>query len=250
MSLAVLIPAYNAAHTLPSVLRRIESLTSRDLIIVVDDGSEDNTAGVAIQDSRVHLIRHERNQGYGRTSITLYEEAVRLGASIMVNIHADEAHFPEEIASLVSPIAEGSADVVVGSRTMGIINKSQPRLGSRWFGSLVDGTMPTSRYVPNLLLTAFQNLCFGTNFHSFHDGFRACSRQALEKIPYQSFGNWYQFDTEFLLAAHAGRLKIREVGVSTRYLKNPPSATPRVKYGLRVVSHATRYALRRLRKLV
>lgn len=246
MSLAVLIPAYNAAATLSDVLGRIRGLGDDDVILIVDDGSSDATATVAAEDPRVQVVRHARNVGYGQASMTLYDEALRRGASVMVNLHADLAHFPEDLWDIVEPVSRGEADMVVGSRTLGIAARSPRLLGSTWLGACVSGVMPPSRLIPNLLLTAYQNACFGTSFHSFHDGFRACARRVVERIPYRTFSGWYQFDTNFLLAAHALGFRIREVGVSTQYLKRPSSATPRIEYGLRVLAHATRFGCRRL----
>ena len=243
MSLAVLIPAYNAARTLGEVLGRIHGLSDEDRIIVVDDGSSDATAAIAQQDPRVHVVRHEKNAGYGQTSRTLYGEALRLGSTVMVNVHADGAHFPEEIPLVVGPILRGEADMVIGSRTLGILSTSRPVLGSRTLGACLHGPMPAGRFIPNLLLTAYQNWCYGTSFHSFHDGFRACSRQALERIPYHGCSAWYQFDTQFLLAAHEAGMQVREVGVGTHYMNRPSSSTPPIRYGLRVVGHASAYAL-------
>ena len=245
MSLAVLIPAYNAARTLGEVLSRIQGLSVEDRIIVVDDGSSDATAAIAQQDSRVHLVRHAQNVGYGHASTTLYDEALRLGATAMVNVHADGAHFPEEIPLVMGPILRGEADIVVGSRTLGILSTLRPVLGSRTLGACLHGPMPVGRFIPNLLLTAYQNWCYGTSFHSFHDGFRACTRQVLERVPYRACTAWYQFDTQFLLAAHEAGMRIREVGVGTHYMSRPSSSTPPIRYGLRVVGHASRYAIER-----
>ncbi len=245
MRLAVLIPAYNTARTLGAVLKRIR-IGDGDFIIVVDDGSTDATAEIAAQDKRVYLVRHPVNRGYGHTSTTLYDEAMGLGADMTVNIHSDGAHFPEEIPIVTGPILRGEADVVLGSRTLGTIASSRRVLGSRTLGACIFGPMPFQRFVPNVMLTAYQNFCFGTAFHSFHDGFRACSRWALQKVPYHTFRGWYQFDTEFLLAAHSASLRIREIGVTTHYVDEPSSSTPPIRYGLRVVAHATRYGLRRL----
>jgi glycosyltransferase involved in cell wall biosynthesis len=247
MPLAILIPAYNAARTLPNVLNRIR-LQPEDFIVVVDDGSSDATAEIAAQDLRVHLVRHDRCQGYGSASTTLYEHALHLGATATVNVHSDGAHWPEEIPLVAGPVLRGEADVVLGCRILGIIAQSRRVLGSQTLGALLNGPMPPSRFFSNLALTAYQNLCYGTAYHSFHDGFRACSSLALKSVPYRSFGKWYQFDTEFLLAAHACGLRIHEVGVSTHYLKSPASATPRIEYGLRVVMHATRYRLKLIRR--
>ena len=244
MSLAVLIPAYNAARTLGGVLARITMVGPQDAILVVDDGSTDGTADVARRDPRVRLIRHPRNAGYGATSRTLYDEARRLGADVVVNVHADGAHFPEEIRAVIDPVLRGEADMVIGSRTLGLLRAAPKMLGSQVLGACLRGPMPVGRFVPNLALTAYQNWCYGTSFHSFHDGFRACVRRVLERVPYHDYGNWYQFDTEFLLGAHVAGIRIQEVGVGTEYLRDPASSTPPIRYGLRVVGYASAYLVR------
>jgi glycosyltransferase involved in cell wall biosynthesis len=244
VKICVLIPAYNAAKTLGEVLQRIDLPSSNDEIIVVDDGSHDGTAQVAQMDPRVFLHQHSMNQGYGAVSATLYNLAIQSGADITVNVHSDGAHFPEDIPAVIQPILAGQADMVVGSRTQGIILASPRVLGSRVIGASLLGPMPFHRFVPNLVLTTFQNLCYGTRFHTFHDGFRACTRRTLQVVPYADLTTWYQYDTEFLLAAHERGLRIVEVPVQSFYSPHAGSATPSIAYGLRVVWHALTYYLK------
>ena len=250
MKTCVLIPAYNAAKTLADVLQRIELPSSTDEIIVVDDGSRDETTQVAQTDPRVFLHQHPANRGYGATSATLYDLALQRGADVTINVHADGAHFPEDIPVVMRPILAGQAELVVGSRTRGIISASPRVLGSRLIGASLLGPMPFHRFVSNLALTAFQNLCYGTRFHTFHDGFRACTRQTLQVVPYADLTTWYQYDTEFLLAAYERGVRIAEAPVRSFYSPQAGSATPPIAYGLRVVRHGLTYYLKQRKRSV
>ncbi len=246
MKTCVLIPAYNAEKTLADVLKKINLPSPNDEIIVVDDGSKDNTSQIAQTDKRVFLYRHSVNKGYGAVSAVLYKLAIDRDADITVNIHADKAHFPEDIPHVLSPLLTGEADMVVGSRTKGIIMSSPKILGSQIIGATIAGPMPFHRFVSNLILTIFQNFCYGTNFHTFHDGFRACNRSTLQTVPFSNLTTWYQYDTEFLLAAHQKGVRIIEVPVKSFYSPDASSATPAVIYGLRVLRHALTYLVKRL----
>ena len=241
MKICILIPAYNSALTIGDVLRRIKLPSNNDEILVLDDGSSDDTSKVAQKDSRVLLNRHSTNQGFGAASITLYNLAIQRGADITINLHSDEAHFPEDIPSVIEPILSGKADVVVGSRTMGILLTSPKVLGSRKIGAAFLGSMPCHRFLGNLALTSLQNFCYGTNFHTFHDGFRACTRFALDVVPYSQLTTWYQYDTEFLIAAHERGLHICEVPVKSFYSPHAKSSTPVIAYGLRVIWNGITY---------
>ena len=107
--------------------------------------------------------------------------------------------------------------------------------------------MPTYKFIANIILTALQNICFGTRYHSFHSGFRACTRNALMKIDFEKFMSWYLFDTEFLLEAHKKDLRIVEVPVSTFYDEYAGSSVPALRYGIRVLlfSLKSRFRFRR-----
>ena len=113
----VVMPAYNAAKTLRMTYADLPR-ESVDLVILVDDGSSDETAQIA-RDMGLELFVHNRNYGYGANQKTCYREALRAGADIIVMVHPDYQYDPTLLPELLRPIEEGCADAVLGSRLMG-----------------------------------------------------------------------------------------------------------------------------------
>jgi glycosyltransferase involved in cell wall biosynthesis len=231
------IPAYEAARVVAGVVARIPPATRAGIaeILALDDGSRDGTFAVLAALPGVTALRHPENRGYGAAQMTLHAAALERGADAVVVMHADGGHFPEELERLLAPLRSGHADVVLGSRTTGILAQGPRLLGSRTLGALVRGPMPAARLLGHLGLTALQNAAFGTRFHAWHSGFRAVTRAALRRVPFRDFGPGYLFDTEFLLAAHRARLRITEVPVSSHYDPRAGSTAEPVAYGLRVL---------------
>ena len=238
----VLIPAYNAAKTLPGVIDRIPT-DFRENVIVVDDGSSDTTGDVAASLESVRVLRHHVNQGYGGAQKTLYDAALSEGAEVMVMLHSDGGHAPEELPTVVGPVLGGNADVVVGSRMRGILGTIPARVSIRALRQGHSATMPDHVFLANLVLSRIQNRCYGTDLSSFHDGFRACTARVLEKIPFDSFGKGWIFDTEFLAAAANLGFSLDEVPVSTYYDPEVSAFGRNVKYGFAILRHAVAYAL-------
>ena len=247
MKLCVLIPAYNCAPFLPDVVRRLELPGDDDEIIIVDDASEDDTFAVAARLSRVHADRNEHGLGYGGTSKRLYEIAAERGADFTVNIHGDLGHRPEDIQPLVAKLFSGDCDVVLGSRLIYLMGLVKNEGWRRLFDREARHNMPLVRALGHFGLTWFQNLCFGTKFHSFHDGMRGCTRAAIQWLLSQDLPTWYDFDTELLIHAHRHGLRIAEVAVPPNYDHTAASAAPPVRYGLRVAWHALRHLPARFR---
>ena len=234
MKVTVIIPAYNAAKIVASVIARVPRGIV-DEVIVVDDGSRDNTFEVLSAIPNIVVLRHLTNCGYGGAQIKLHEAALDNGADIIVLLHADGGHFPEEIPQVIEPILSGQADIVIGSRIAGILHKASKVAGSRWLGAAIRGPMPAHRFWGHVGLTAIQNLIFGAHYHSWPEGFRAITREAILRLPFRQFDSGYLFDTEFLMAAHHAGLRIVEVPVSAYYDARAGSSAPPFSYGLRVL---------------
>ena len=117
--LIIQIPAYNEAETLPKVLddlpRQLEGLESIQ-IIVIDDGSTDNTAQVALEHGADFVLRHRNNLGLSKAFISGIQFALALGADIIVNTDADHQYPGSEIQALIQPILAESADLAIGDR--------------------------------------------------------------------------------------------------------------------------------------
>jgi glycosyltransferase involved in cell wall biosynthesis len=232
MKICLIMPAYNAGKVIVSVIERIPAGII-DEIIVVDDASRDDTFEVLSTLPGLTVLRHAENRGYGGAQMTLYD--------VVVLMHSDGGHFPEELPRLLEPILAGQAQVVSGARIRGVIEKAQPLFGSSLLGAFLNGTMPATRLMGHLFLTGLQNFIFGTHYDAWHSGYRAMSREAILCVPYHDFGTGYLFDTEFLLTAHITGLKIKEVSVSSFYDHRAGSTVEPFSYGLKVL----RYVLMR-----
>lgn len=228
----IVMPAYNAALTLEDTFRRIPEGFYHE-VIVVDDHSRDDTSGLARQ---LHLkaIRHPHNVGYGGNQKTCYMEALRDGADIVVMLHPDGQYDPAIIPEMVRPIAEGRADMVLGSRMM------VP-------GGAARGGMPLWKRIANRFLTTVENLAMQRRFSECHTGYRAYSRKFLETVPFLRNANGFVFDTEVIFQAVHFGMRVVEVPISTRYFAEASSVGFRagVVYGLGTLGTAARYLLHR-----
>jgi glycosyltransferase involved in cell wall biosynthesis len=137
----VVMPAYNAAKTLHMTYADLPHQIV-DLVILVDDGSKDETARIA-KELGLELFVHNRNYGYGANQKTCYREALKAGADIVVMVHPDYQYDPTLLPQIIGPIAVGNADVVLGSRLLG----ADP---------LAQG-MPWWKYYANLFLTGLDH---------------------------------------------------------------------------------------------
>jgi len=225
---AALIPAYNAGRFIAGVIERILKNEIVDKVIVVDDGSTDDTAAIVSRFPRAVLIRHEKNKGYGGAQKSLYAKALELGFDATVILHADGQHDPAEIPQVVAPVLSGEADVVVGARV-----------------NMKDGGMPWYKIIGNVTLTALENLAFGMKLSTFHSGFRACNRRAVERLDFSRFTDDYHFDSHFLLYSFRNDCVIREVPVKTIYGEEK-SGVNVVKYGFSILGLVAGQLLYRL----
>jgi glycosyltransferase involved in cell wall biosynthesis len=228
----IVMPAYNAAKTLEDTFRRIPD-GYYDEIVVVDDFSRDDTTELA---KRLNLkaIRHPHNVGYGGNQKTCYMEALRDGAEIVIMLHPDGQYDPAIIPEMVRPIAEGRADMVLGSRMLTA-------------GGAKAGGMPLWKRIANRFLTTLENLAMGRAFSECHTGYRAYSRRFLETVPFLRNANGFVFDTEVIFQAVQFELAVVEVPVSTRYFEDASSVGFRsgVVYGLGTLWTALRFLLNR-----
>src|SRR6185436_10278061 len=161
----VVMPAYNAQHTIEKTWREVVAHDVVDLVIVVDDASQDDTMKLAQGLEKVVAHRHPKNLGYGGNQKTCYQLALDHGADIVVMVHPDYQYTPKLIPAMVGMIASGLYSCVLASRILG--------------GGALSGGMPMWRYVPNRFLTLAGNILLGTKVSEFHTGYRAFSRQLL-----------------------------------------------------------------------
>lgn len=164
--ITVVMPAYNVERTLEKTYNELPK-DKIDLVILVDDGSSDNTAKIACN-LGLKIIRHGRNYGYGASQKTAYQEALRYGADIIVMLHPDYQHNPKFLSDLIRTIERKEADIVLGSRFL--------------YGKPLKAGMPVWRYLSNRFLTSIENLILGLRLSEYHTGYRAYSRFFLESV--------------------------------------------------------------------
>jgi glycosyltransferase involved in cell wall biosynthesis len=230
--LAVL-PAYNAAHTLERTVADIPH-GSVDEILLVDDGSTDETVAIARR-LGLTVIEHPTNQGYGGNQKTCYRYALQSGADLIVMLHPDYQYDSRVIPHALAFIELGICDVVLGSRI-------------RTRREALDGGMPIYKYLANRVLTTLENMALGQNLGDFHSGFRVYRRAVLETIPFENNSNDFVFDTQFLVQAVHHGFRLGDVPVPVRYFDEASSINFRrsVQYGLATLQTVTRYWIHRL----
>ena len=228
----VVMPAYNAGRTLRMTYEELPK-DSVNLVILVDDGSTDETLEVA-RGLNLEIFVHDRNYGYGANQKTCYTEALRAGADIVVMVHPDYQYDPTLLPQIIEPIVKGEADLVLGSRLMG--------------GSAIRQGMPWWKYLGNRALSRLENLAFGLSLSEFHTGYRAFRREVLETVNYAMNSDGFVFDQQIIAQVVAARFRIAEIAVPVRYFPDASSASfvDSVVYGLRILLLLARFALYRL----
>jgi len=235
--ITVIMPAYNAARTLRQTYAEVVELGLVDSIILVDDGSRDETVAVAKALPGVKVHTHPVNRGYGANQKTCYRLALDDGADIVVMIHPDYQYTPKLIPAMVAVIAHGLHSCVLGSRILG--------------GYALRGGMPLWKYVANRLLTLVENLLLGAKLSEYHTGYRAFSRAVLETIPWQENSDDFLFDNQILAQILWCGFTIAEVSCPTKYFAEASSIGLRrsVRYGLGCLATAVQFRLAKLRLL-
>lgn len=208
-------PAYNEERSIANVIKGCRSYV--DKVVVVDDGSIDATAKIALAENAI-VVCHLRNMGYGAALKSCFEEARKMGADRMVIIDSDGQHEPTDIPKLLEPLNNGY-DLVIGSR----------------FITKKDELMPCYRKIGMKVLDALTNFLNDVEVSDSQSGFRAYSRHAIESININESG--MSAGSEILLQIKKNNLKVKEVGISCNYdLENTSKQDP-VTHGINVVMY-------------
>lgn len=214
--IVAIIPAYNEEQYLEDVIGK--TLQYVDKVIIVDDGSEDKTAEVAIA-SGAEVISHSTNLGKG--------EALKSGFkainddSIIITIDGDGQHNPDEIPNLVKPILEDGADLVNGSRYM-----NGP-----------EENTPAYRRVGQKVLDIATNISAGIKVTDSQSGFRAFSNKSRDCFRFKDTG--FGIESEMLVDAAEAGLKIVEVPITVRYDVDGSTKDP-ITHGVGVLYKITK----------
>jgi len=206
--LVIVLPAYNAELTLRRTYEEIP-MDIVDDVILVDDASSDRTLEVGREIGIRHLIRHEKNKGYGGNQKTCYDKALELGADIVIMVHPDYQYTPKLIPSMAYIITNGLYPVVFGSRILG--------------RGALKGGMPIYKYIFNRMLTLFQNWLLHEKLSEYHTGYRAFSREVLEKINYHANSDNFIFDNQMISQIVYAGYEIAEVTCPTKYFEEASS---------------------------
>jgi glycosyltransferase involved in cell wall biosynthesis len=230
----VVMPAYNAAQTLKMTYDEVMAQGVVDLVILVDDASRDETSAIAraLPKTRVHV--HDRNRGYGANQKTCYRMALKEGADIIIMVHPDYQYTPKLIPAMASMIGNGLYSCVLGSRILG--------------GHAVRSGMPLWKYVANRFLTLVENILLGAKLSEYHTGYRAFSRELLEKLPIEVNSDDFVFDNQMLAQIVWFGYIIAEVSCPTKYFAEASSINFRrsVKYGIGCLVTAMTFRLAKI----
>ncbi|MEO0311391.1 MAG: hypothetical protein RIQ89_1048 [Bacteroidota bacterium] len=230
----VVMPAYNASATLEKTLREIPRPLV-DEIVLVDDASTDQTAVLATTLGIHHVIKHEKNKGYGGNQKTCYQRALALNADIIIMLHPDYQYTPLLIESMSSIIANELYPVVFGSRILG--------------KGALKGGMPFYKYIANRALTFIQNVLMGQKLSEYHTGYRAFSSDVFKKIAIEQNSDDFIFDNQMAAQLCYAGLEIAEVTCPTKYFEEASSInfSRSVKYGIGVIGVSFTYFLAKLK---
>jgi glycosyltransferase involved in cell wall biosynthesis len=236
--IGILVVAYNAQSTLRSVLERIPAPISDKIeeIFVFDDASQDDTHQVGIECQqelhvgKLSIYRNPVNLMYGGNQRRGYQYAIEKGLDIVVLLHGDGQYAPEVMQDLLTPLENGSAEMVMGSRMM-------------VQGAALRGNMPMYKFVGNRILTTIENGLIGTKLTEFHSGYRAYSVAALRSIALDSLTTNWHFDTQIILQFLRNGYRIKEVPIPT-YYGDEICYVNGIPYALNCIRETMGYALR------
>jgi glycosyltransferase involved in cell wall biosynthesis len=228
----IVLPAYQAAKTLENTYNEIP-FDLVDEVVIVDDKSADDTVEIARKIGIKHIVEHSENKGYGGNQKSCYNKAIELGADIVVMLHPDYQYTPRLIPSMVYLIANDIYPVVLGSRILG--------------RGALKGGMPFYKYVANRALTFIQNILLNRKLSEYHTGYRAFSREVLEKVNYHKNSDDFVFDNQMLSQIFMAGFDIGEITCPTKYFDDASSINFRrsVKYGLGVLQTSVLHYLHR-----
>ena len=230
----VVMPAYNAAKTLQKTYSEVMAQEIVDLVILVDDKSSDETVTIAESLPNMIVHAHQKNRGYGGNQKSCYKLALESAGDIIVMVHPDYQYTPKLIPAMASMIGNGLYHCVLGSRILG--------------GYARKSGMPWWRYLANRSLTLIENILLQSKLSEFHTGYRAFSRQLLEKLPLEVNSDDFVFDNQMLTQILWYGYTVAEVSCPTKYYADASSINflRSVKYGVGCLQTAVAFRLTKI----
>jgi glycosyltransferase involved in cell wall biosynthesis len=199
----IIIPAYQAAETLPPLLKYITMQFAENDIFIVDDGSTDQTSDVINDYPQIHLIKQPVNRGKGAALHSGLREAYRLGYQFAVCLDADLQHDPNYISRFIAAQKQTGSDLVLGIR------------------DFTFRTMPFHRILSNTITSFLISLRTGRRIHDSQCGYRLLNLKIMQ--PFQFSENGFQFESEVLIKLLLAGFKYTEVKIPTIYRANHSS---------------------------
>lgn len=221
------IPAFNESATIGPVVRAARRYA--DEVLVVDDGSEDDTDYLA-EEAGATVVSHRRNRGYGASLRTIFEQAERVRADHLVVLDADGQHDASDVPKLVETQRETDADIVIGCR----------------FGTETETEMPPMRRLGLGIVNALTNLSLGvvrseSRIRDTQSGFRAYNREAIQTLANDdSIGDHMDASTNILYLAHSNDFDIREVQTTIDYEVDDQNSLNPIMHGVLLVKNIVR----------
>ena len=228
----VTMPAYNSAKMLAKTYFDIIAQHVVDDVIIVDDGSKDDTVNIARSLPNAHVIEHASNAGYGGNQKTCYQAALDINADIIIMVHPDYQYTPLLLPAIAGMIANDVYDCVLASRIL--------------CSGAVTGGMPLWKYAGNRVLTVMENLIIGkTALSEFHTGYRGFSRNLLETIDISRNSDGFVFDNEILAQIMWCGMNVGEISCPTSYHEDASSIGfwTSVHYGLGCLNTGLKFRL-------
>ena len=231
----VVMPAYNAAQTLRKTYDEVMAQEIVDTVIVVDDGSQDETVFIAKTLPDIIVYHHKVNRGYGGNQKSCYRLALKEGADIIIMVHPDYQYTPKLIPAMASMIGNGLYHCVLGSRILG--------------GYAIEGGMPVWKYIANRFLTFVANIFLNAKLSEYHTGFRAFSRKLLVKVSLDNNSDDFVFDNQMLAQIIWLGYTIAEVSCPTKYFAEASSINlyRSIKYGFGCLHTALIFRLSKMK---
>ena len=228
-------PAYNAAKTLRKTYDEVMVQGIVDLVVLVDDESRDETVSIAKTLPDTLVYTHEKNLGYGGNQKTCYRLALEAGGDIIIMVHPDYQYTPKLVPAMASMIGNGLYHCVLGSRILG--------------GYALKGGMPLWKYIANRFLTFVENVLIGAKLSEYHTGFRAFSRELLERLPLEVNSDDFVFDNQMLAQILWLDYTIAEVSCPTKYFAEASSINllRSIKYGFGCLMTALLFRLAKMK---
>ena len=205
MEITVGIPAYNEENNISKIIKKLQKITNK--IIVCDDGSSDSTAKIA-KEMGALVIQHEKNLGYGSAIRSIFLKAREENSESLITLDSDGQHRIEDIQTILKPLQNKEADLVIGSRFLNDDGKN----------------VPSYRKVGIKLLTKLANTSLEDNITDSQSGFRGYSQKIIQNITPSESG--MGVSNEILIKASKQGLKIVEVPIIILYDGNTSTHNP------------------------